>query len=169
MLGADVLSRLGSVTIDFADRRVVIGAQTFSGSHDVPLDIVSLRGSAIAPVAHATIDGRPGNYLIDTGSATTLLSATATAHDHLPTVNHSQTLDGAAGCSLHATAVKINDWKLAALSLPPTIADSASTSVFSKRIDGGSDGLIALDVLSHFSEVTVDFLKHELILGGTLG
>jgi hypothetical protein len=38
MLGADVLSRLGSVTIDFAHDRVVIGARTFSGGREVPLE-----------------------------------------------------------------------------------------------------------------------------------
>jgi hypothetical protein len=167
LLGADVLSRLRSVTIDFAHRRVVIGAQAFSGGRELPLDVLDRKG-AVAPLARITINGRVANYVVDTGSSRTLLARRAAKSFGLPVTDTDQSITGAGGCAARVATTRIAHWSIATTTLPPLTVETANTDLFRPRAHGGLDGLLGDDVLSRYPEATVDFRQRQLVLGGTL-
>lgn len=170
LLGSDVLSHFGSVTLDFAGKRLILGGKALSGGRTIPMKLEHPKTGGIFVTVRATIRGKPARYVVDTGSTNSVIESRTSTPLGLQTVGKSLKAYGATGCSTTVTPVRINDWTAGGVKLPATIGVSARSSFIDKAVESnGIVGLLGANVLSTFGEVTIDFADNRMVLGGTTG
>lgn len=167
LLGSDVLSTLGIVTIDFVNRQLV--------AHDTPTGdvapLVVTRGqNSVAVFVYARVHDR-GPYLfhLDTGAEVSTIEPAAATDLGLRDTGHGVSLVGFGG-SRNGPEVAIDDWRMGDIALPPaTIAAVAYLNVTIALRSGGKDvtpaGALGIDVLGSFSSISLDYTKERLIVG----
>lgn len=167
LLGTNLLARFGTLTLSYADGRVVLGGAVPTSRHEASITIVRRGPSALIDL-RATVAGAPTTWLLDTGSASTVIAAPRADALGLRPTGAAQTRAGAAGCTATVTPVRISRWHVGSVRLPPTIALASGSPVITHPEPGRSTaGLIGADVLASFGSATVDFKDHRLILGGS--
>ena len=168
LLGPDVLSRFGTVTIDFAGNRLILGGNAPSGGHTIPITVKRSKSGKVFVTVQATIRGKTAGYVIDTGSSTPAIESRTTTQLGLQAVGKSLKAFGAA-CSTTVTPVRIDDWTAGGAKLPATVGVSSRSSFINKTEGKGVVGLIGANVMSAFGEVTIDFADSRMVVGGTAG
>jgi predicted aspartyl protease len=162
-LGSDVLSRFGRVTVDSAGKRLILGGPAPSGGRSLPVKVNRISGEVFV-TAPLTIHRKPALYLIDTGAGRTTINSFGVRALRLRATGRSVT-SHTAFCSAETfTPVRIKNWSVAGVKLPSTVAINKRSSSTNKTKTVG--GLLGLDVLSRFGEVTIDFAGQRLVLGG---
>ena len=169
LLGNDVLSRLHSVTIEFRRRRLILRARRHHGGRTIALTVHRAASGATDITARATVNGVTDNYLIDSGAPFPLLDPGQSTRLGLTVTGAARDLSGGAGCTDEATPVALVHWRIGNVALPETTGYAAADT-FTVPSDGPDiDGLIDAATLSHFGQVTVEYGRGRLVLGGAVG
>lgn len=167
LLGSDVLSRFGTVTLDFAGQRLILRGNAPRGGRTIPVKVERYNDGKVLVIVGATIGDKTAAYTIDTGSPTAVIESRAATQLGLRAVGKGLTVQGATACSATATPVRIDNWTASGVKLPATVGLSSRDSFIPKAV--GVVGLIGANVLSTFGAVTIDFADSRMVLGGTTG
>lgn len=167
LLGADVLSRFGTMTLDFAGKRLTLGGKAPSGGQGLPAVIGRLPSGGVIVLVQAAIDGKPVGYQIDTGAGSTTIDSRVARRLGLKAAGKSRKALGI-GCSTMITPVRIGDWTAGGVTLPATIAVSSLNGI-TDLSKGKIVGLLGAPLMATFGEVTIDFTGKRVVLGGTVG
>ncbi len=167
-LGADVLSRFGTVTIDLAGKRLILGGKPPTGGKTLPVKVGHAPDGEVALVLRATIGGKPVGYQIDTGAGRTTIDTGAAKRLGLPVAGKSVKSHTSICSAVTFTPVRLDSWTAGGVKLPKTVVVSSHSSITAKS-KGKVVGLLALDILSTFGDVTFDFTGQRMVLGGTVG
>ena len=180
VIGADVLSRFGSVRIDYQKKTVSLGAAesesptangVVQGPTSTPtpaqfmkgiraeadLTIVARQGGVVA-YAPIRFDGSVTQpFVVDTGAAVSDISSLLARSLHLAHAHRSVAFSAAFGCPVKLTEVKSGHWTIGSTSLPPQLVAMLPLS--------GSQvvGLLGSDVLSHFGAVVIDYRAARML------
>lgn len=160
-LGADMLSRFGTVTLDLPGKRLILDGKPPDGGKSIPMKIVHAAGQ-VAVGLPTTIRGKSvvsGFYQVDTGAGRTTIGSRTNRRLALPPAGKSVTGKTGFCAAVTTTPVRIADWTAGGVKLPNTVVLSSS---------GRKTGLLGLDVLSTFGAVTFDFAGQRMVLGGTV-
>lgn len=162
-LGSDVLSQLGQITLDLAANRITVGGPSPRGGQTIPLKIRRPAGEVAAVVA-GTISGKPVGLLVDTGAGRTILVPPAVKQLGLRAVGPTRTTHTAFCSNSKITAVRIARWTVGGVPLASTIVISTPSPLL-QQSHGKVIGLLALDALSRFRTVTIDYTDGRMMLG----
>ena len=166
LLGASLLARFGTMTLDYNAHRVILGGAVPASPRVVPINIVRRRSNDLIEV-RATIAGRSAKWILDTGSESVAIAAHLAATLGLPRAGRTQISHGAGGCASKVGPVRVSAWRAGGVKLPSTIALTSNDPVIARPALGLSTaGLIGANVLATFGETTFDFTHQRLILGG---
>jgi len=185
LLGSDVLSRFGAVTVDYDHSRLDLpgpeGTPTAAGavqgptatptppvllqgqptSAQVPMKVLSAHRQVLAfvPVRFGTRP--PSSWVVDTGSSLSGVAVAAVRHLHLATVGGHLPL-ATVGCRTAVSFAKSGQWAVGSTRLDPQ-------DLVAIRLPGvsshGVEGLLGSDVFSRFDQITVDYAGGRLLLG----
>jgi hypothetical protein len=181
VIGSDVLSRFGSVRIDYQKQTVSFGATesespradgVVRGPTSTPtpaqlvkdvraeagLTIVARQGGVVvdAPIKVDGSGARP--FVVDTGAALSSISSVLARSFHLANAQRSVEFAAAFGCPANLTEVKTGRWTLGSTPLPPQLVASLPASGLNVA------GLLGSDVLSRFGAVVVDYRAGRVLL-----
>ncbi len=164
LLGSDVLSRLGRVTVNYSRQEVTLRSRAGgSGWRKVPIKVV--RGNGGATLAFLPVyihDTGPYAFVLDTGASQSLVDSRLVRKLHVHQLRRTERLSGVS-CTTVVHLARISDWRAGKVSLPTTLVTSKSL-----RTSGTSklDGLVGSDVYSRFGEITIDYAHQELLIHG---
>lgn len=181
VIGSDVLSRFGSVRIDYQKRTVSLGATesdsptadgVVRGPTSTPtpaqfvkgiragaeLTIVARQGgvAAYAPINFGGSSTQP--FVVDTGAAISNVSPLLVRSLRLVNAHRNVGLSAAFGCPVNLTEVKSGHWTLGSSSLQPQLLGSLPASGIKIA------GLLGSDVLSRFGAVVIDYRAARILL-----
>jgi len=180
ILGSDVLSRFGSVRIDYRALTVSFGAAesaspTANGvvrgptstptpaqfvkdvRADAGLTIAARQGGVVAYAPIALGGSETQRFVVDTGAAVSNISPLLARSLHLPSAHRSVRFP-AIGCPVTLTEVKSGRWTLGSTPLRPQLVATLPASGIK------SEGLLGSDVLSRFGAVVIDYRAARLLL-----
>ncbi len=162
LLGNDVLSRYGSVSIDFKARSLTLGARTPRGRARAGAKVEE-EGGEVRVVTTVRIHGSPANLIVDTGAPLTTLDTGIARRHRLRAVGRA--IDASAvTCSARIQPIWLDDWSIGSVPLPAAIAASSDSSI-TERTQGAVSGLLGADVMARFGAVTIDFRDRKVVLG----
>ncbi len=181
LIGSDVLSRFGSVRLDFrsqllsvdgAEGTVIGNDETTTGpvssaihssrsqgdrNVTVPLSVVASNGEV-----EATVDVRIGNtqqrFALDTGSGRSAIATSFASFIALRPTRQSEMVV-TAGCMSKGQLVESGSWSIGAMSLRPKSLLEVSLGTVPVA------GLLGSDELLPFGWIVIDYQKGELLLG----
>jgi hypothetical protein len=180
VIGSDVLSRFGSVRIDYQNQTMSLGttesespmangvvrgptsrttpAQFAKGIRaEDELTVVAQQGGVVA-YAPIKFDGsRPQLLVVDTGAAISSISTPLARSLHLVSADRNVEFP-AFGCPAMLAEVASGPWMLGATSVPPQLL--ATLPVSGLRVSG----LFGSDVMSSFGVVVIDYRAARLLL-----
>lgn len=182
LLGSDVLSRFGTIRVDYSSARLVVDSpegptavafsttggvsghlpKFFAGFHpqvQVPMSVVEVAGQAVATVV-VTIGGHHLEMVIDTGAEISAVASTMTPVLGLVPQTTPVTVTGIGG-QAKATVQRVGSWSMGSVRLVPE--DLVSVQ-FPAAAPAQLGGLIGADVLAQFSAVTIDYASGVLAL-----
>ena len=174
VIGSDVLSRFGSVRIDYHNKTVSLGAAesasptangVVQGPTSTPtptqftkdiraeaaLTIVARQGGVVAyaPIRFAGSITQP--FVVDTGAAVSNISSLLARTLHLESAHRSVEFSAAFGCPVKLTEVKSGGWRIGSTTLTP------ESLAMLPRSGSQAVGLLGSDILSHFGAVVIDY------------
>jgi predicted aspartyl protease len=126
----------------------------------IPLHIFKAPDGETLALATVAIHGRSFPFVIDTGSAKTLVDDALAKQLHLETVGRPIKVTGV-GCSEAARKVRLKNWSIGGQPLPSIVATSSVIA----GANGHGFGLLGSDVLSHFGTISIDYAHGQLSLG----
>ena len=181
VIGSDVLSRFGSVRIDYRAQTFSLGgaespspagngvvqgptsaptpAQFLKGMRvDAALTVVTRQG-AVGVYAPIKFDGsRAQHFIVDTGAEISMVSPQLTRSLHLVAAHQSVSLPAAFGCPVSLTEVQSGPWTLGSASLEPQPIATLPASGLK------ADGLLGSDVLSRYGAVVINYSGARILL-----
>jgi hypothetical protein len=180
IIGSDVLSRFGSVRIDYQALTVSFGtsesasptpngvvrgptstptqAQFVKGVRvEAGLTIASRQGGVVAyaPIGLGGSGTQP--FVVDTGAVVSNISPLLARSLHLASAHRSVSFP-AFGCPVNLTEVKSGRWTLGSTPLRPQLVATLPAS------GTKSAGLLGSDVLSRFGAVVIDYRAARILL-----
>lgn len=181
VIGSDVLSRFGSVRIDYRTQTMSLGgpeqasptgsnvrdgptsapapAQFLKGVRvDAGLTVVTQKG-AVGVYAPIRFDGsRARLFIVDTGAEVSMVSPLLSRSLHLVAAHRSITLSAAFGCPVSLAEVQSGHWALGRASLEPQLIARLPA------LGLQTDGLLGSDVLSRAGAVVIDYRGARILL-----
>jgi predicted aspartyl protease len=137
------------------------GASPRSQELVIGLNVVK-RGKAVLALVPVTIDGKgPFTFALDTGASRSLIDSAAAKRLAAPKKGTAGKIAGVNAVT-KATLVKINDWRVGQVKLPPTML--VTTNLPLGNAYAGIQGLLGSDMLSGFDVITIDYAKQQLRL-----
>ena len=124
-----------------------------------PLQILRAPDGEVLARARVRIHGRAFWFIIDTGSASSLVNLAVARQLHLGTVGRPIKVTGV-GCSETAHRVRLSNWSIGGHPLPKITATSSMLTQPRLAV-----GLLGSDVLSRFGVFGIDYAHGVLILG----
>jgi predicted aspartyl protease len=164
LLGSDLLSRFGTVTIDFAHRRLTLKGRAPAGGRTVPITVLRRAGSVLA-TTQVGLDNRSARFVIDTGSEVSVIDATAAARLRLAPAGPPENGAGAV-CRVAVTPVFVRHWSMAGLRVPRAVIGRVSVVVPKKYLNGRIAGIVGTSTLARRGTLTIDFAHSRMVLGG---
>jgi predicted aspartyl protease len=163
LLGSDVLSRFGRVTIDLIHRRLILGStRTGVGGDSVPIKMLRLAGGALA-TTQVGFEHHRARFIVDTGSGGSLIDSRVAARFRLRTVGPTAKITGAV-CRATAAPVLVHGWNFAVLRLQRAVIVRASDVLPERLLRKGIVGIVGMATLAHFGVVTIDYRHATMIL-----
>jgi predicted aspartyl protease len=179
VIGSDLLSRFGSIRLDYRTRTIDLDRPESStsttspavgttigptpaekgsaGAIDTPLRVVA-QGGAVA--AYASISFGPSGpvpFVVDTGAAISAVSSSLVSSLHLAKTQQSVAL-AAFGCPVRASEVRTGAWKVGATPMPAqTMATLPASGI-------KVNGLLGSDVFFRYGTVIVDYRDSRLVV-----
>jgi predicted aspartyl protease len=165
LLGSDFLSRFGTVTIDFARRRLILGGSNAARRHGAAVTVLRRAGFVLAatPVA---FENQRNRFLIDTGAAVSLIDAKTATHLRLPVAGPSTRVLGAA-CRTAITPVRVRGWSVAGVRRAQAVIGRADDVLPESYLRQGIVGIIGTSTLARRGTLTIDYAHGTMVLGGT--
>ena len=121
---------------------------------------------ASGALVHVSVGGHKLLFEVDTGAATSAITASAAKTLGLVPAGAAQKVS-TIGCSTMVSYAPITSWRVGSVALPTTQIGILHSSLSSKASRGPTvSGLLGSDVLSQFGRVTFDLAQDRLILGG---
>lgn len=158
LLGSDVWSTFGSLTVDYAHSRLLVGQQPTGATRGTVAIKVIRADKEVIAAAPVTVHGQgPLTFLIDTGASRSAVASSAVSRFSLPVLARNQQVSGAE-CTSQQSLVSLSNWRLGSVPLPSTRALTAG------GLPNGLTGLVGSDVLSRFGAVTIDYAHQRLVL-----
>lgn len=182
VIGSDVLSRFGSVRIDYRTQTMSLGgpeqasptgsdvlegptsaptpAQFLKGVRvDAALTVVTQKG-AVGVYAPIRFDGSGDTrlFIVDTGAEVSMVSPLLARSLHLVAAHRSVTLSAAFGCPVSLVEVQSGRWALGPASLGPQLIARLPA------LGLQTDGLLGSDVLSREGAVVIDYRGARILL-----
>lgn len=180
-LGADALSSLGPIELDYRRRQLLIGPRSREGSHEphspphgiptrwltpkariiAPLTVIHKDGTVRLRVAVSFRNGETHEWVPDTGSQTSIVDSTVVSASHLRYAAGSQKEPSL--CSSRPLTVRrawTGRWELSGHRLPPELLQVSSVLE-----TVGVDGVLGGSTLVAFGSVVFDWPDHLLFLG----
>lgn len=181
VIGSDVLSRFGSVRIDYRAQTMSLGGaespspadnDVVQGPTSVPTPAQFLKGMRVdAALTVVTRQGAVGVYvpikfersgvqlfIVDTGAEISMVSHRLARSLHLVAAHQSVSLPAAFGCPVSLTEVQSGRWTLGIASLEPQPIATLPASGLK------ADGLLGSDVLSRYGAVVIDYSGARVLL-----
>jgi hypothetical protein len=181
VIGSDVLSRFGSVRIDYRAQTLSLGsAESASptGNHvlrgptstptpsrfltgvrvDAAATVVTQKG-AVGVYAPIRFD-RSGTqlFIVDTGAEVSMVSPVLARTLHLVAAHQDVSLSAAIGCPVSLAEVQSGRWTLGPASLEPQLIARLPASGLK------ANGLLGSDVLSRYGAVVIDYRGARILL-----
>jgi predicted aspartyl protease len=163
LLGSDSLSRFGTATIDFTDRRLTLGGNPPTGGRAVPITVLRHAGAVLA-TTQVTVDNHRLRFLVDTGSASSLIDSAVADRLGLRTAGHSGTIAGAV-CRRNATPIWVHRWSFAGLHRRNVTITRIRDLLPEGYVKHGIVGVLGTATLARLGTVTIDFTRSDMILG----
>jgi len=185
LLGSDVLSRFGAVTVDYTHSKLELpgpeGAPLANGMvrgptatptppvlvagqptpNQVPIDVLAADGQVLATVPVRFGTRPPVAWVVDTGSSLSGVATTAVHRLHLVALVGHVPLS-TVGCQASVSFAKSGRWSVGGTRLDPQ-------DLVALRLPGvsahGIEGLLGSDVFSRFRQITIDYAGGRLLLG----
>jgi predicted aspartyl protease len=165
LLGDDVLSRFGTVTLDFAHKRLILGGAVEPGPDTIPLQLDRYRRQLFI-TAQATIGGDTGRYVIDTGSPTLAMQSRTAAKLGLKPAGQSAEIAGVSGCTVNVTPIRITNWAMGGKKMPAIAGITSRSPFLPATVERrGILGIIGANALAPFGQISIDFSKQRMQLG----
>lgn len=166
LLGSDVLSRMGAISIDYRSQRAFLGPAAHPrAGRSARLRVVKAGGEVLA-LASVTVGGQgPYPFIVDTGASRSVVSKAVAGRVGLHVVDKSTKVSGVS-CQTSAAVVAVKHWKAGSVPLPAGKQLSLSLPAPAGR---GPAGLIGSNVLATFGTATIDYAGQRLILGNGAG
>lgn len=168
LLGSDVLSQYGTITVDYAGGELLLGTtvHTPASATTVPLKAVRASNGATLALVPVMIDGKgPFTFALDTGAATSTLAQSVAQQVGLSLRQTHKKVTGVA-CSTNVKQATLQSWSVGGRQLPATSVDVLQ---FPGAAGKSLQGLLGSNVLSDFRQVTVDYQHGELRLPSQQG
>jgi predicted aspartyl protease len=165
LLGSDVLRQFGRATLQFRQKRLVLGRTAPASGHAAKLTIVRTVTGGYGEFVTVKIHHRAVPLLVDTGAAYTGIDGQLAHRLRLKRLGQSATITGATGCRLKVHFVAIQNWTVDGMKLPSTYALAGPLSLRGNRMIIGY-GLLGADVLSVYRQITFDFTAKRLLILG---
>jgi hypothetical protein len=161
LLGADVLSRFGSATLEFQSRELLLGTRAASPpAFRVPLHVGHSRGSVWQTVSVQIGSGGESEWLIDSGSSLDLFDAAAArAHELEESPGPGQPYRAVCGKG-RASIFESGPWSLDGNSLP-----AAPVYAIPSLLPRGIEGVLGLETMARFKWVGIDWEREKLNFG----
>lgn len=165
LLGADALSALGVVTVDFRNAQLVVGGAFTPTDKTFPVTTLRSKATRRATflITKVKVRGRTSTFALDTGASSTTVEARLATRAKLKKVGGRVSV-GAVSCKAKVQPVKIPKWTVGGVPVPTTVGISRSTGL-PKQTAGRVNGLLGADVLSSFGQVTFDYTTLQAALG----
>ena len=185
LLGSDVLSRFGSIRLDFTAQTLTFGQPQgpsitspsevkgpvgsapstvlTQGEHgtSVPLTVKEAPGNTSLNVQLRLNRGKPYNFVVDTGSSQSVVSSDVAKAKHLTHTDMAQRQTTV--CStITVPLVHSGPWSVPGVSLHPQLLGTTSFGPISA---GGTAGLLGSDQLIRFGWVILDYKGGRMVLG----
>lgn len=174
LLGADVLSRFGTIRLDYDSAELIIDSREnakpasavtvgstqsrlprfFSSFHpqaQIPITVAELQGQAVA-TADVKIGGHDLDLTIDTGADISAVTSAA-AGPGVVAQSTPATVAGVGGTS-RAVVERVSSWSMGSIHLVPEDLVAVQFPAATSHV---LDGLIGADVLSQFRAITIDY------------
>jgi Predicted aspartyl protease len=160
LFGADALTAVGRVRIDYRTGMVTLHASAPRGGDAVKLRTLPT-GPQDALIAPVRIEGHVVPMVVDTGASRTALQATTATSLKLAHAG-SRVSVNAAGCKTSAQPVRLADASIGGRHLPDAVIVATTRgSPYGSAVPGA----FGSDLLSTFGTITLDFPKTTLTLG----
>jgi predicted aspartyl protease len=139
-------------------------ASTPGAERTIPLQVIQAPNGSTLALVPVYIDGKgPFAFALDTGASQSTLDLDLVHRLDLPLAGSAGRVVGVAGAE-RAQAVKLQQWRVGDVQLPPRTAITVDLPG-PNQSGTGLDGLLGSDVLSQFGVITVDYQRQQLILG----
>lgn len=184
LLGSDVLSRFGSIRIDYATQRLTVAgpegqasapgtAVTGAIAGPVPQGLLGVGAHSLVPVdvttsaagtsvlTPVTLDSRgPFAFAVATGASTSAITGLLAAQQGLAKTGQTAPVTSF-GCLRSAPVVRSGPWAASSVTLPPRLitTDLAATA------PAAAQGLLGSDALRAYGWVVLDYRSGSLFLG----
>jgi predicted aspartyl protease len=176
LLGSDVLSRFGTIRLDYDESQLVVAgpegpslpSHTVTGRPDgelpaafsafdpqatLPLTVTTFEG-AVAATAPVSVHSTSLAFDVDTGSAISALATSKVAHLGLTKTRDRVEVEGI-GSTVSARLERVKSWTVGTFRLVPQ--ELASIRLPNDITGPNLDGILGADVLSQFRAVTLDY------------
>jgi hypothetical protein len=184
LLGSDVLSRFGAIRIDFGAGELIVPgpegaalsqsapfagpvgtvpAALTQGEHGttVPLTVIPAPGNVSLDVAVRFDGGREHDFVVDTGSSQSVVSAGVARAQSLADTDLAQRQ--ATVCSvITVPLVHTGPWSVPGLHLHPQLIGSTNFGTIS---ESGTLGLLGSDQLRRYGWAILDYAGGQMVLG----
>jgi predicted aspartyl protease len=168
LLGSAFFARFGSVTIDFARRRLVLGARTLAGGTTVAVNVIR-RAGLVEVATQVVLNGHRARLLVDTGAPYSLIDASTASQLRLPVEGPSAVLTGAvAGCHAASPPVRVRRWTVAGVQIAGAIISRVNGLLPRRYLRLGIVGFLGTSTLSRRATLTINYADATMNLGGTL-
>jgi predicted aspartyl protease len=165
LLGDDVLSRFGTVTLDFAHQRLILGGAVQPGANTIPLELDRYDHHLFIAV-RATIGGKTGRYVIDTGSPTLAIQSQTAAKLGLKPAGQSAEIAGVSGCTVNVTPIRITNWAMGGKKMPAISGFTSRSPFLPATVERrGILGIIGANALAPFGQISIDYSNQRIQLG----
>jgi Aspartyl protease len=166
LLGSDILSRFGVVTISFTRRRLILRAKAPTGGRTVPVTALRPIGGVLE-TTWVDFDDHRARFLVDTAAPISLIDWAAPAGRDLKPAGPATSVAGAA-CRSAMTPVRVGDWRIAGLHLRGAIVGRAHRVLPATLVREGIIGIAGASTLTRFGALTIDYARSSMTLGGTV-
>jgi predicted aspartyl protease len=164
LLGSDVLSQFGVVTIDYQQQRLRLGAGAVDLSSGtattVAVKVVTSHGAVLAVAPVRLQGGGPFAFIVDSGAAMSVVDTAVARRLGLQVQSGGQA--SGVSCQTDTGTVRISRWAVGNVALPGSTLTTVDLP--GSRKGQGLQGLLGSDRLSTFGAVALDYTHQKLLL-----
>lgn len=160
LLGSDVLSKFGRLTINYRRSTMTLGGPAPRGGRAFTAKVIRRGGETFVAV-RVDIHKRAFAYLVDTGAGASTIDSRLAASLGLRNTGPKRTVS-AVNCPTTVQPVRIDRWQVGSVKLPSLPGLSQRSNLLDTAQIAG---LIGGNVFAHYGRVSIDFQTGRVTLG----